>query len=48
LWGIEDSLRESESRWKFGDGYNPDAKDGDEDGIVQEGTKWERPLGIDL
>ena len=20
LWGIEDSLRESESRWKFGDG----------------------------
>ena len=21
LWGIEDSLRESESRWKFGDGF---------------------------
>ena len=27
------------------DGYNPDARDGDGDGIVQEGTPWERPLG---
>jgi hypothetical protein len=27
------------------DGYNPDARDGDGDGIVQEGTKWERPFG---
>jgi hypothetical protein len=26
------------------DGYNPDAKDGDGDGYVQEGTKWERPV----
>ena len=33
---------------KIADGYNPDAKDGDEDGIVQEGTKWERPLGTEL
>ena len=24
-------------------GYNPDAKDGDNDGIVQEGTPFERP-----
>lgn len=24
-------------------GYNPDAIDRDGDGIVQEGTKWERP-----
>lgn len=24
-------------------GYNPKAKDSDGDGIVQEGTKWERP-----
>ena len=23
-------------------GYNPDAKDGDGDGLVQDGTKWER------
>ena len=27
------------------DGYNPDARDGDGDGIVQEGTPWERPVG---
>ena len=27
------------------DGYNPDARDGDGDGIVQEGTPWERPAG---
>ena len=33
---------------KIADGYNPDARDGDEDGIVQEGTKWERPLGAEL
>ena len=33
---------------KIADGYNPDARDGDEDGIVQEGTKWERPVGTDL
>ena len=25
--------------------YNPDAIDGDNDGIVQEGTPWERPAG---
>jgi hypothetical protein len=25
-------------------GYNPDAKDGDGDGIVQEGTEFERPV----
>jgi hypothetical protein len=27
------------------EGYNPDARDGDGDGIVQEGTPWERPAG---
>jgi hypothetical protein len=27
------------------EGYNPDARDGDGDGIVQEGTPWERPVG---
>jgi len=26
------------------DGYNPNAKDGDGDGYVQDGTKWERPV----
>lgn len=25
-------------------GYNPNAKDRDGDGIVQEGTKWERKI----
>ena len=40
---IEQTLEE-----KIADGYNPDARDGDEDGIVQEGTKWERPLGTEL
>jgi hypothetical protein len=23
-------------------GYNPNAKDGDKDGVIQEGTRWER------
>jgi hypothetical protein len=26
------------------DGYNPDARDGDGDGLVQDGTDWERPI----
>lgn len=25
-------------------GYNPDARDGDKDGIVQDGTRWERKI----
>jgi hypothetical protein len=29
---------------KISDGYNPNAVDGDKDGIVQEGTKWERSI----
>jgi hypothetical protein len=33
---------------KITDGYNPDAIDGDGDGIVQEGTKWERPVNTEL
>lgn len=28
--------------------YDPDARDGDNDGIVQEGTAWERPAGTRL
>jgi hypothetical protein len=31
---------------KIADGYNPNARDGDGDGIVQEGTEWERPESI--
>lgn len=26
------------------DGYNPNARDGDGDGLVQDGTQWERPI----
>jgi hypothetical protein len=33
---------------KIADGYNPDARDGDGDGIVQEGTKWERPVDTQM
>lgn len=33
---------------KIADGYNPDARDGDDDGIVQEGTEWERPSGTQI
>jgi hypothetical protein len=29
-------------------GYKADAKDGDNDGLVQEGTVWERPAGTVL
>ena len=29
---------------KIANGYNPNAKDADKDGIVQEGTKWERSI----
>jgi hypothetical protein len=25
-------------------GYNPNARDGDKDGLVQEGTRWERKI----
>ncbi len=28
--------------------YDPDARDADGDGIVQEGTAWERPVGLQL
>jgi hypothetical protein len=40
---VEPTLEE-----KIADGYNPDARDGDEDGIVQEGTKWERPVNTEI
>ena len=29
-------------------GYNPDARDGDGDGLVQDGTEWERPVDTQL
>jgi len=29
---------------KIAQGFNPNARDGDKDGIIQEGTKWERKV----
>ena len=38
------TIKEDTLNKKIADGFNPNAKDGDKDGIVQEGTKWERSL----
>ena len=38
------AIKEDRLYKKIADGYKPDAKDGDGDGIVQEGTKWERSI----
>jgi hypothetical protein len=27
---------------KINKGFNPNAKDGDKDGLIQDGTKWQR------
>jgi hypothetical protein len=39
------TIREDLLQKKIKDGFNPNAKDGDGDKIVQEGTKWERIIG---
>ena len=36
------ALREDRLQKKITDGFKRNAKDGDKDGLVQEGTKWER------
>jgi hypothetical protein len=36
------AIKEDRLYKKMADGYKPNAKDGDGDGIIQEGTKWER------
>jgi hypothetical protein len=38
------TIREDMLEKKIKDGFKPNAKDGDGDGIVQEGTKWERKI----
>jgi hypothetical protein len=38
------TIREDRLQKKIADGFNPNAKDGDGDGWVQEGTKWERKV----
>lgn len=44
---IGNTGRPTAARWKTLriEPYNPDARDADNDGIVQEGTIWERPAG---
>lgn len=36
------AIKEDCLQKKIDDGFKPNAKDGDKDGLVQEGTKWER------
>jgi hypothetical protein len=36
------TIKEDRLQKKISQGFNPNAKDGDKDGLVQEGTKWER------
>ena len=36
------TIREDMLEKKIYNGFKPNAKDGDGDGIVQDGTKWER------
>jgi hypothetical protein len=38
------TIREDRLQKKIADGFNPNAKDGDGDGWVQEGTRWERKV----
>jgi hypothetical protein len=38
------TIREDRLQKKIADGFNPNAKDGDGDGLVQERTKWERKV----
>ena len=38
------TIREDRLGKKIADGFNPNAKDSDKDGLVQEGTKWERKV----
>ena len=36
------AIKEDRLQKKIDDGFKPNAKDGYKDGLVQEGTKWER------
>jgi hypothetical protein len=38
------TIKEDRLNKKIANGFNPNAKDGDKDGLVQEGTKWERKV----
>jgi hypothetical protein len=36
------TIKEDRLQKKIEDGFDPNAKDGDKDGLIQDGTKWER------
>ena len=36
------TINEDRLNKKIANGFNPNARDNDKDGLVQEGTKWER------
>jgi hypothetical protein len=38
------TIKEDRLQKKISQGFNPNAKDRDKDGLVQEGTKWERKV----
>ena len=38
------AYREDRLLKKISQGYKPNAKDGDKDGLIQEGTRWERKV----
>jgi hypothetical protein len=38
------TIKEDRLNKKISQGFNPNAKDGDKDGLIQEGTKWERKV----
>jgi hypothetical protein len=38
------AIQEDRLQKKIADGFKPNAKDGDDDGLIQEGTKWERKV----
>jgi hypothetical protein len=38
------AIKEDRLQKKIADGFNPNARDGDKDGLIQEGTKWERKV----
>lgn len=49
-WNVveEPILAEPTLEEMIDDGYKPDARDGDGDGLVQDGTDWERPIDTQL
>jgi hypothetical protein len=38
------TIKDDRLQKKIADGFDPNAKDGDKDGLIQDGTKWERKV----